>query len=63
MLLGDTVTMVCTTPRNLTWFTRPFLLMRGWGLRRSLVFMPNWKILATPWDEAEMVWAMALLLR
>ena len=21
----------CTSPRNLTWFTRPFLL-RGWGL-------------------------------
>ena len=28
MFLGDTVTKKCTRPRNLTWFTRLFLLMR-----------------------------------
>ena len=26
----------CTSPRNLTWFTKPFLLMRGWGLGTRL---------------------------
>ena len=36
MLLGDTVTEVCTSPRNLTWFTRPFLLVRGRGLEMRL---------------------------
>ena len=36
MLLGYIVTKVCTSPRILTWFTRPFLLMRGWGLETRL---------------------------
>ena len=36
MLLGDTVAKVCTSPRNSTWFTRPFLLVRGRGLGMRL---------------------------
>ena len=32
----DTVTKVCASPRNSTWFTRPFLLVRGWGLGTRL---------------------------
>ena len=35
MFLGlqvTAVTKVCASPGNLTWFTRPFLLVRGWGL-------------------------------
>ena len=32
-----TVAKVCTSPRNLTWLTRPFLLMRGWGLGMRLI--------------------------
>ena len=27
---------MCTSPRNLTWFTRPFLLVRGWDLGTRL---------------------------
>ena len=34
--LGYTVTKVCTSPRNSTSFTRPFLLVRGWGLGTRL---------------------------
>ena len=31
------------SPRNSTWFTRPFLLVRGWGLgTRLAVSMDNW---------------------
>ena len=37
-LLGDTVTKVCTSqPKEFTWFTRPFLLVRGWGLGTRVV--------------------------
>ena len=36
MLLGDTVTIVCASPRNSTWFTKLFLLVRGWGLGTRL---------------------------
>ena len=36
-LLGYTVTKVPGSPRSSTWFTRPFLLVRGWGLGTSLV--------------------------
>ena len=36
-LLGDTVAKVCTSPRNSTWFTRLFLLVRGWGLETRLL--------------------------
>ena len=32
MLLGYTATKVPSSPKNLTWFTRPFLLVRGWYL-------------------------------
>ena len=39
-MLGDTVTKVCASLRNLTWFTRLFLLARGWGLGTRLV-LPN----------------------
>ena len=35
-LLGYNVTKVPASPRNSTWFTRPFLLMRGWGLGTRL---------------------------
>ena len=31
-----TVTKVCTCVRNLTWFTRPFFLVRGWDLGMKL---------------------------
>ena len=37
LLLGYTVAKVCASPRNLTWLTRPFLLVRGWGLGTRLV--------------------------
>ena len=36
MLLGYIVAKVCTSPRNSTRFTRPFLLMRGCGLGTRL---------------------------
>ena len=32
MLLGYTVAKAPTSPINSTWFPRPFLLVRGWGL-------------------------------
>ena len=35
-LLGYTVTKAPANPRNSTWFTRPFLLVRGWGLGTRL---------------------------
>ena len=35
-LLGYTVTKAPASPRNLTWSTRPFLLVRGWGLGMRL---------------------------
>ena len=35
-LLGYIVAKVCASPRNSTWFTRPFLLVRGWGLGTRL---------------------------
>ena len=43
MLLGYIVAKACASPRNSTWFTRPFLLMRGWGLgaRLSLAHQPS----------------------
>ena len=37
-LLGYIVAKACTSQRNLTWFTRPFLLVRGWGLGMR----PSW---------------------
>ena len=36
ILPGDTVAKVCNSPRKLTWFTRPFLLVRRWGLGMRL---------------------------
>ena len=36
MLLGYTVAKECASPRNSTWFTRPILLVRGWGLGTRL---------------------------
>ena len=36
-LLGYVVEKAGTSPRNLTRFTRPFLLVRGWGLGTRLV--------------------------
>ena len=35
-LLGYTVAKLCISPRNSTWFTKPFLLVRGWGLGTRL---------------------------
>ena len=35
-MLGYNVAKECASPRNLTWFTRPFLLVRGWGLGTRL---------------------------
>ena len=35
-LLSYTVTKACTSPRNSTLFTWPFLLVRGWGLGMRL---------------------------
>ena len=35
-LLGYNVANVCASPRNSTSFTRPFLLVRGWGLGTRL---------------------------
>ena len=35
-LLGYIVAKACASPRNSTWFTRPFLLVRGWGLGTTL---------------------------
>ena len=37
-LLGYIVAKVYASPRNSTWFTRPFLLVRGWGLGMR----PSW---------------------
>ena len=34
--LGYTVAKECASPRNWTWFTRLFLLVRGWGLGMRL---------------------------
>ena len=31
----------CSSPRNLTWFTRPFLLVKGWGLRMRLNYIDS----------------------
>ena len=36
-LLGYNVAKACASPRNSTWLTRPFLLIRGWGLGTRLV--------------------------
>ena len=45
MLLGYTVAKAPASPRNLTWFTRPFLLVRGWGLGTRLrVYVPHSKL-------------------
>ena len=35
-LLGYIGPKACASPRNLTWFTRPFLLVRRWGLGTRL---------------------------
>ena len=35
-LLGYNVAKACASPRDSTWFTRPFLLVRGWGLGMRL---------------------------
>ena len=35
-LLSYIVTKACASPRYSTWFTRPFLLGRGWGLGTRL---------------------------
>ena len=39
-LLGYNVAKAWASPRNSTWFTRLFLLVRGWGLGTRLVLDP-----------------------
>ena len=41
-LLGYTVAKAPASPRNLTWFTRPLLLLRGWGLGTRLLKHVLW---------------------
>ena len=41
LFLGYIVAKACASPRNSTWFTRPFLLVRGWGLRTRLFVPPT----------------------
>ena len=36
LLPGYIVAKACASPSNSTWFTRPFLLLRGWGLGTGL---------------------------
>ena len=36
-LLGDMITKVCASPRNLIWFARLFLLVRRWGVGMRLI--------------------------
>ena len=36
MLLGYNVAKLCASPRDSTWFTTPFLLIRGWDLGTKL---------------------------
>ena len=42
MLLSYTVAKVFANPRNLTWFTRLFLLVREWGLGTRLGLTRSW---------------------
>ena len=37
LLLGYTVSKLCASPRNSTFFTRLFLLVRGWSLETRLI--------------------------
>ena len=46
LLLGYTVTRACASPRNSTWFTRLFLLMRGWDLGTSLRILLDFPLLS-----------------
>ena len=41
-LLGYNVAKGCASPRNSTWFTRPFLLVRGWGLAGPAPTILDW---------------------
>ena len=40
--LGYIVAKAPPSPRNSTWFTRPFLLVRGWGLGMRLTYQYSW---------------------
>ena len=40
LLLGYTVSKLCASPRNSTFFTRLFLLVRGWSLETRLITFP-----------------------
>ena len=62
MLLGDTVTKMCESPRNSTCFNRQFLLVRGWSLGTRLhtymhmsVCILHW----ITWEHAEVGFMMA----
>jgi len=60
-MLGYTVAKVCTSPRNSTWFTRQFLLVRGWGLKTRLLLQWHRKHIMTgsarPWMR-NYVWTL-----
>ena len=52
-LLGYTVAKAYASPRTLTWFTRPFLLVRGWGLGRGSGDETNATKGGVPWYVSE----------
>ena len=58
LLLGYIVAKACTSPRNSTWFTRPFLLVRGWGLGTRLPLHSqqdtHWGILLLIWSAKQL---------
>ena len=45
---------MCASPRNSTWFTRLFLLVRGWGLGTRLSLASETRLIVLiPRPEAE----------
>ena len=62
-LLGYIVAKACASPRKLTWFTRQFLLIRGWSLGTRLLtvqsggcaysFKPRLSINSRFWQSCE----------
>ena len=62
-LLSYTVAKGCASPRNSTWFTRPFLLVRGWGLGTRLGTgdcTPRWWLNKIMWWRRE-VWSSVIV--
>ena len=52
MLLGYNVAKAPASPRNSTWFTTLFLLVRGWGLGTRLAHCTHTHMQATPTTHA-----------